>query len=262
LTSYLNTLQMGLGTVPDFEPRRVFGLQAGPALKAASRAGAEMLNLLHVPAGLTDVARAVVPQMAVTDPDAGVVARVRGGDLGAFEELVRRHQRRIYRTLIGITGNAEDAEDGTQNAFLKAFERIGKFRGAAKFSTWLMRIAINDGIQRLRTRKRVTGLDDIGSKGAEEFRPRQVQAWDDNPEQLYSKAQMRELVERALMKLPAGYRVVVMLRDIEQLSTEEAAKALGLGIAALKSRLLRGRLMLREALAPHFISRGKGRTRV
>ena len=108
----------------------------------------------------------------------------------------------------------------------------------------------------------MTGLDDIGSKGAEEFRPRQVQAWDDNPEQLYSKAQMRELVERALMKLPAGYRVVVMLRDIEQLSTEEAAAALGLGIAALKSRLLRGRLMLREALAPHFISRGKGRTRV
>jgi len=262
LTSYLNTLQMGLGTVPDFEPRHAFGLQAGPALKAASRAGAEMVNRLGVPPGLTGVTRAPVPQVAVADPDADLVARVRGGDLGAFEELVRCHQRRIYRTLIGITGNAEDAEDGTQNAFLKAFERIDKFRGAAKFSTWLIRIAINDGIQRLRARKRVTGLDDNGSKEAEEFRPRQVQAWDDNPEQLYSKAQMRELVERALMKLPAGYRMVVMLRDIEQLSTEEAAKALGLGIPALKSRLLRGRLMLREALAPHFISRGKGRTRV
>jgi RNA polymerase sigma-70 factor (ECF subfamily) len=262
LTSYLNTLQMGLGTVPDFEPRRVFGVQAGPARKAASRAGDEMLNRLGIPAGLTDVDQDVVRPVVVTDPDGDLVARVRGGDVGAFEELVRRHQRRIYRTLIGITGNAEDAEDGTQNAFLKAFERIGKFRGAARFSTWLVRIAINEGIQRLRTRKKVTGLDDDGSKGAEEFRPRQVQAWDDNPEQLYSKAEMRELVEKSLMKLPAGYRMVVMLRDLEQLSTEEAAKALGLGVAALKSRLLRGRLMLREALAPHFISRGKGPTRV
>jgi RNA polymerase sigma-70 factor (ECF subfamily) len=265
LTSYLNTLhtlQMGLGTVPDFEPRRVFGLQAGPALKAASRAGGEMVNRLGVPPGLTGVARAPVPQVAVADPDAALVARVRGGDLAAFEELVRNHQRRIYRTLIGITGNAEDAEDGTQNAFLKAFERIDKFRGAAKFSTWLIRIAINEGIQRLRSRKRVTALDDNGSEDAEEFRPRQVRAWDDNPEQLYSKAEMRKLVERALMKLPAGYRMVVMLRDIEQLSTEEAAKALGLRVAALKSRLLRGRLMLREALAPHFIGKGKGRARV
>jgi RNA polymerase sigma-70 factor (ECF subfamily) len=200
--------------------------------------------------------------VAVRDPDADLVARVRGGDLGAFEELVRRHQGRIYRTLIGITGKAEDAEDGTQNAFLKAFERIDKFRGAAKFSTWLIRIAINDGIQRLRSRKRVIGLDDNGSKEAGEFRPRQVQAWDDNPEQLYSKAEMRKLVERALMKLPAGYRMVVVLRDIEQLTTEEAAKALGLGIPALKSRLLRGRLMVRESLAPHFIGKGKGRIRV
>jgi RNA polymerase sigma-70 factor (ECF subfamily) len=262
LTSYLNTLQMGLGTVPDFEPRRVFGLQAGPTPKAASRAGDEMVSPLRVPARLKGVTRGPVPQVTIADPDADLVACVRGGDLGAFEELVRRHQRRIYRTLIGITGNAEDAEDGTQNAFLKAFERIGKFRGGAKFSTWLIRIAINEGIQRLRSRKRVIGLDDNGSKEAEEFRPRQVQAWDDNPEQLYSKAEMRELVERALMILPAGYRMVVMLRDIEQLTTEEAANALGLGVAALKSRLLRGRLMLREALAPHFIGRGKGRPRV
>jgi RNA polymerase sigma-70 factor (ECF subfamily) len=265
LTRYLNTLQMGLGTVPDFEPRRVFGLGAEAALRdlePAGGAGDKMVSPLRLPARLRGVARAPMPQVAVADPDAALVARVRGGDLAAFEELVRRHQRRIYRTLIGITGNAEDAEDGTQNAFLKAFERIDKFRGAAKFSTWLIRIAINEGIQRLRSRKRVTALDDNGSEDAEEFRPRQVRAWDDNPEQLYSKAEMRKLVERALMKLPAWYRMVVMLRDIEQLSTEEAAKALGLGVAALKSRLLRGRLMLREALAPHFIGRGKGRARV
>jgi RNA polymerase sigma-70 factor (ECF subfamily) len=96
-----------------------------------------------------------------------------------------------------------------------------------------------------------TGFDEDG------FRPRQVQAWTDDPEQLYSEAEMRSLIESGLMKLPAKYRVVVMLRDIEQLSAEDAAVVLGLGIPALKARLLRGRLMLREALAPRFISSGR-----
>ena len=98
-----------------------------------------------------------------------------------------------------------------------------------------------------------SGPDDEG------FRPRQVQAWTDDPEQLYSQTEMRSLIENGVMRLPVKYRLVLMLRDIEQLPIEEAASALGLGIPAIKARLLRGRLMLREALAPHFIpSEGKG----
>jgi RNA polymerase sigma-70 factor, ECF subfamily len=240
LSSFLNTVQMGLGTVPDFEPRHIFGVAPEPStplLRPSAEADQE-------------------------DPDAGLVAQVQDGELSAFEELVLRHHRRIYRMLMGITGNAEDAEDGTQNALMKAFERIDKFRGASKFATWLTRIAINEGIQRLRGRRRLEPLGDDSRQAEEKFRPRHLRAWDDNPEQLYSRAEMRALVERALLKLPTMYRVAVVLRDLEQLSTEEAARALSVGVAALKSRLLRGRLMLRETLAPHFSGGGKGTVRV
>ena len=266
LTGFLNTLQMGLGTVPDFEPTRIFGVRTRSVAgipESPRPPGAEIVNLPPAPGGLMGVTRTRVAGVALgEDADAGLVARVRRGEVQAFEELVRRHQRRIYRTLMGLTGSPEDAEDGTQDAFLKAFEQIGKFRGASKFSTWLTRIAINEGIQRLRGRKRQEPLKDDGRDDAKAYRPRHVRAWDDNPEQLYSQAEMRALVERALLKLPTMYRVAVILRDLEQLSTEEAAKVLSVGIAALKSRLLRGRLMLREALAPHFVGRGRGTARV
>lgn len=121
-----------------------------------------------------------------------------------------------------------------------------------------MTIASNTGLQRLRERKRLRSLDDADPDVAEEFRPRQVGAWA-NPEQLYSESERRQLVESGLMKLTAKYRVVLVLRDIEQLSTEEAAAALGLEVPTLKSRLLRARLMLREALASHFANSAKRR---
>ena len=138
-----------------------------------------------------------------------------------------------------------------QDTFLKAFQHIGKFEGRSKFSTWLTKIAANTGVQRLRERGRFEIIDE-GTETDENFRPRQIQAWEDDPEQLFSQAERRALVETELMKLPVKYRVVLVLRDIEQLSGEEAAAALGLGIPALKARLFRRRLMLREALSSHF----------
>jgi RNA polymerase sigma-70 factor, ECF subfamily len=154
---------------------------------------------------------------------------------------------------MGIVGSVQDAEDAMQDTFLKAFQHIGNFQHRSKFSTWLLNIACNTGIQRLRERRRLESLDD-GPDADEAFRPRQVRAWTDDPEQLYCQAERRGLVESGLMTLPAKYRVVLLLRDIEQLSTEEASAALGLGIPALKARLFRGRLMLREALSAHFIT--------
>jgi RNA polymerase sigma-70 factor (ECF subfamily) len=139
-----------------------------------------------------------------------------------------------------------------QDTFLKAFKHIGSFERRSKFSTWLLMIASNTGIQRLRERRPFESLDDARITAEEEFRPRQVRSWADNPEQLYSNTELRELIEQEIMKLPVKYRVVLMLRDIEQLSTEEAAAALGLPIPALKTRVCRARLMLRESLAPHF----------
>jgi RNA polymerase sigma-70 factor, ECF subfamily len=189
------------------------------------------------------------------DPDADTVARVQKGDLDAFEELMIRHNQRVYRTLVGILGNPDDARDAMQDTFLKVFQHLGGFEGRSKFSTWLVSIATNTGIQRLRERRPMESLDESGPND-EGFRPRQIQAWTDDPEQLYSQTEMRSLIENGVMKLPVKYRMVLMLRDIEQLPIEEAASVLGLGIPAIKARLLRGRLMLREALAPHFISSG------
>jgi RNA polymerase sigma-70 factor (ECF subfamily) len=189
------------------------------------------------------------------DPDAECVTRVQGGDLNAFEELMTRHSQRVYRTLVGILGNPDEARDAMQDTFLKVFQHLSGFEGRSKFSTWLVSIATNTGLQRLRERRPMESLDESGPD-EEGFRPRQVQAWTDDPEQLYSQAEMRSLIENGVMKLPVKYRVVLMLRDIEQLPIEEAASALGLGIPAIKARLLRGRLMLREALAPHFIPSG------
>ena len=199
---------------------------------------------------------APVPVEAVLrkDPDATDVARAQTGDLEAFEALVKRHGRRVYRVLLGMTGNEADAEDGMQNTFVKAYQHIGEFHGDSKFSSWLTRIAMNEGLEILRRRRSKVqqSLVEWDAEDEERFRPRSIRPWEEDPERLYSRAEMREIVEKEIMKLPAKYRVVVMLRDLEQLDTQEAAAALGLIVATLKTRLLRGRLMLREALAPYF----------
>ena len=237
---FFNTLQFGLGAQPDFPSR--------PVPRPISSKTAHLLGRHLRP----------TERSPLEDPDAGLVARIQGGDLDAFEDLMNRHSRRIYRTLVGMLGNPEEARDAMQDTFFKAFQYLGDFRGRSKFSTWLVSIASNAGLQLLRERKRLHSLDDARFESEEGFRPTELRSWADDPEQLYSKAEIRALVEDNIMKLPTKYRVVLMLRDIEQLSIEEAAAALGLGIPALKARLWRGRLMLREALSPRFAMAAKG----
>jgi len=239
-TNFLNTLQFGLGVKADFAPRRVF-----------QPVTSKVTNLPAPEARPTEWSVA-------SDPDAEAVARVQNGDVDAFEDLINRHSRRVYRTLVGILGNQEEARDAMQDTFLKAFQHLRDFQGRSKFSTWLVSITSHTGLQLLRERKHVQSLDDDPVETDEGFRPQQIRAWGDDPEQSYSKSELRALVEDQVMKLPAKYRVVLVLRDLEQLSIEEAAAALGLGIPALKTRHLRGRLMLREALTPHFAAATKG----
>jgi RNA polymerase sigma-70 factor (ECF subfamily) len=235
LANFLNTVQAGVGATPDFPPRRVFGPKDLYPFSGKSRPTSDV----------------IVPD----DPDAALVARVQQGDIDVFEQLVRRHSRRVFGALAGLVGNIEDARDATQEVFLKAFENIGRFQGRSKFSTWLTSIAINTGTELLRQRKPSESLAEM--EDDEGFRPRQVQKWEDNPEQMCSASQVNDLVREAVLRLPEKYRVAVLLRDINQLSTEEAAAALELSIPALKARVLRGRLMLRESLAPHFIRQDK-----
>ena len=239
VTNLLNTVQAGLGTEPDFKPRAIFSAKE---VNPASESERPILE------------RPLADESVFVDPDAEIVARVKSGDTDAFEELVRRHGRRVYRSLLGVLGNVEEAEDALQDAFLKAFQHLPEFEGRARFSTWLVRIAINTGLQRLRGRRDFETLDD----DSEDFRPRRIQAWQENPEDLYSREELRRLVEQEVLKLPAKYRVALMLRDLEELSTEEAANALGLTIPGLKARVLRGRLMLRESMVIYFAKSGAG----
>ena len=237
LTQLLNCVQLGLGAEPDFKPRIIFPLkEVNPPIASERQIPEPELS----------------GDFVSDDPDLEIVERVRNGETDAFEELVRKHGRRVYRSLMGILGSAEEAEDALQDAFLKAFQHLPNFEGRSRFSTWLVRIAINTGLQRVRGRKDFDSLDEE----SEEFRPRNIQAWTDTPEEYYSREELRRLVETEVMKLPVKYRVALMLRDLEELSTEEAAAALGLSVPGLKARVLRGRLMLRESMVPYFSKTG------
>jgi RNA polymerase sigma-70 factor (ECF subfamily) len=183
--------------------------------------------------------------------DLPLLDRALAGDTQAFEELVRRNEQRVYRTTLAITASPEDAEEAMQDTFLKAFRSLATFERVSRFSTWLTRIAVNEALQRLRRRRPSVSLDDPGV-AADTVLPQRLEPWHANPEKRYAAAELRAHVENAIQGLPPGYRVAFILRDVEELSTEEAAEALGLAIPAFKSRLLRARLMLREALAPRF----------
>lgn len=244
LNNFSNTLQMGLGIEPDFAPPPVFE--------------ENKVQLADAVATPIDREGGVHRGDVIQDLDAELVAQAQDGKLEAFEELVRRHTQLIYRTLMAMLGNPADAQDSLQDTLLRAFKHIGGFQGRSKFSTWLVSIARNTALQRLRGRKNVESLDEPEREDEGDFRPRQVRSWADNPEQLHSKSEIQQLVEAGILGLPAKYRVVVVLRDIEQLSTDEVARELGLGVPAVKTRLLRGRLMLREWLSPHFTASTKG----
>jgi RNA polymerase sigma-70 factor (ECF subfamily) len=185
------------------------------------------------------------------------LSKAREGDLGAFNELVNRYSRKIYRLAKHITQNDEDAEDVLQETFLKAFEHLGDFQGQSKFYTWIVRIAVNESLMRLRKRKsdRTVPLDEPLDTG-EDTVVREIAVWEDNPEQKYSREEIAGILDEAVQSLKPAFRTVFVLRDIEELSTEETAEALGISVPAVKSRLLRARLQLREKLTRFFKRKG------
>jgi RNA polymerase sigma-70 factor, ECF subfamily len=188
-----------------------------------------------------------------------LVQAAKGGDVSAFEDLVKRYDRNVFRIAQHITQNREDAEDVVQDAFLKAYQNLGQFQGQSKFYTWLVRIAVNEALMRLRRRRpeRMVSLDE-DVKTEDDSVPREVADWSPNPEQQYSQAELKDILTRTIQGLPPSFRTVFVLRDVEGLSTEEAAEALDLSIPAVKSRLLRARLQLRERLSRYFQKRNGG----
>ena len=186
-----------------------------------------------------------------------LLAQAREGDTRAFGELVRRYEGKIFRLALHITQNREDAEDVLQETFLKAYEHLDQFQGQSKFYTWVVRIAVNQALMKLRRRKtdKSVSLDETIDTG-EDTIVREIAAWDEDPEQRFSREELGEILDSAIESLEPPYRSVFVLRDIEELSTEETAEALNLSVPAVKSRLLRARLQLREKLTRQFKRKG------
>ena len=186
-----------------------------------------------------------------------LVNQAREGDTVAFGELVHRYEGKIFRLAQHVTQNREDAEDVLQETFMKAYEHLDQFQGNSKFYTWIVRIAVNQALMKLRKRKsdRSVSIDE-GIDTGEDTVTREIATWDENPEQQYSREELNTILDDAIQGLAPTYRTVFVLRDVEEMSTEETAEALGLSIPAVKSRLLRARLQLREKLTRLFKRKG------
>jgi RNA polymerase sigma-70 factor (ECF subfamily) len=180
-----------------------------------------------------------------------LVRRVRDGDADLFYELVRPYERRVYSAAFAILRNSADAEDAAQEAILKAFRHIKQFREEARFSTWLIQIAVNEA--RMRRRKNHADvMEPIADRPDEagNYVPRDFADWREIPSETLERKEIRDKLTEALASLGEIYREVFVLRDMQHLSIEETAEALKISAASVKTRLLRARLMLRDLLAP------------
>jgi len=180
-----------------------------------------------------------------------LIRRIRDGEHELFHELIRPYESRVYSAAFAILRNQEDAEDAAQEAVLKAFKHIRQFRAEARFSTWLIQIAVNEA--RMRRRKQHAGMIEPIIDGPDEegkYTPRDFADWREIPSETLERKEVREKLAEALASLGEKYREVFVLRDIEQLSIDETARSLGISSASVKTRLLRARLMLRDLLAP------------
>lgn len=175
-------------------------------------------------------------------PDEEIVARVVGGDTAAFELLMRRHNQRVFRAARAILKDDAEAEDAMQEAYVSAFTHLAEFGGRARFSTWLVRIAVYEALGRLRRAKRAASLDDVDVEEVPMATTR-------NPEDAASDVELRALLDESVDALPLGFRAVFVLRAVEEMSAAETAEALGIPEETVRTRLFRARGLLRDALA-------------
>ena len=190
----------------------------------------------------------------VVDPDLPLVNASRDGDVSAFEELVKRYDRKLYRIAQGITNNGEDAEEAVQTAFLKAYQNLNRFEGNEKFSTWLVRIAINESLMKLQKQpiNREHPSDTDNGFGDQSIQSLDLTDWAANPKSLYSATEFRQILEKSLQKLQPRLRAAFFLCDIEGHSISETCGVLSLTATTVKTRLSRARLQLRQELTRYF----------
>jgi RNA polymerase sigma-70 factor, ECF subfamily len=186
----------------------------------------------------------LVTQPGSVDPsDESIVARVVAGDTAAFELLMRRHNRRVFRAARAILRNDDEAEDTMQEAYVSAFTHLCDFGGRSRFSTWLTRIAVYEALRRLRRGKRMTSLEEA------ETNEHEPMAATPSPEAAASDVELRPLLEAAVDALPVAFRAVFVMRAVEEMSVDETAEALDIPAETVRTRLHRARSLLRETLA-------------
>ena len=180
-----------------------------------------------------------------------LLRRVQAGEKQLFYEVVKPYERRVYSAALAVLRNEADAEDAAQEAILKAFTHIRQFRAEARFSTWLIQIAVNEALMR-RRRAHPEIIEPIGEREEEDgqYTPRDFADWREIPSEVLERKEVRQKLADAVAALAQKYRDVFVLRDVQHLSIEETAEALGISRASVKTRLLRARLMLRDLLSP------------
>ena len=186
--------------------------------------------------------------------DEEIAIRVLAGETALYEIVMRRYNQRLYRVARAILRNDAEAEDVMQEAYVRAYEHLDQFAGRSRFSSWLTKIAVHEALSRVQKRSRQQELEGMESQDMES-----ILAWDgDSPEQQVSNAEVGHLLEEAILSLPESYRTVLMLRDIEEMTTAETAAALDLTEENVKVRLHRARALLRQEL---YVKAGESRTR-
>ena len=194
--------------------------------------------------------------------DAALVAPLKSGEADAFEELLRRYEGKVYGLARSITRNDSDAQDALQETFLSVYRKIGSFKEEASLSTWIYRVATNAALMKVRGRRRderAIPMEDYMPQYEENgHRAAAKPDWPPRGDEELLRGELREMLNRSIGELPPDYRTVFVLRDQEGLSTQEVAKVLGLSIPAVKSRLHRARLFLRERIKKYWMDAGRG----
>jgi RNA polymerase sigma-70 factor (ECF subfamily) len=210
---------------------------------------AESVIMLSSPTVLNDTQ--TVPKTQGNMFEQALIRRVQAGEAEAFYELVRPYERAVFLAAVAIVKNEADAEEVAQEAILKAFKALGRFRQESKFSTWLIQIAINEAKMRLRKdRRHLYESIEQGQQGDDgDYIPRDFADWRETPSQVLERRELRNALTKSLDSLPEKYRTILILRDVNHLSITETAQILGLSEANVKTRLSRARLQMREALA-------------
>jgi len=191
---------------------------------------------------------------ATVEREKELIARIIAGETNLFHELIRPYERMVYLSILTMLRNDQEAEDAAQEVMINAFRHLKSFRGDAKFSTWLVTIAMNEARQRLRKAKaaQLESLDEGKEDRQGDFTPAVLTDWREIPSEALEKKEIRQKLREAVEQLPPIYREVLVLRDLEELNQEETASALGINVTLVKVRLHRARMMLQKMLAPYL----------